>query len=136
MTGARDITDLRHVRANAEKRVPDEIANRTVCRDSDRFKPLFDDVRRELDAGIRETVRLEDESEEGDVATGIIYVLRSKSDDPDVAANRDLLHKIGVASCAGVQLGGTRTLDGRNPPRSQRENPVRDEVSSGGRHRD
>lgn len=36
------------------------------------------------------------EAEEGDVATGTVYVLRSKSDHPDVVANRDLLHKIGV----------------------------------------
>lgn len=35
-------------------------------------------------------------SEEGDIATGTVYVLRSKSDHPDVVANRDLLHKIGV----------------------------------------
>ncbi len=33
---------------------------------------------------------------EGDLASGTIYVLRSKSDNPVVAANRDLLHKIGV----------------------------------------
>ena len=36
------------------------------------------------------------ENEEGDQASGTIYVLRSKSDNPVVAANRDLLHKIGV----------------------------------------
>ena len=32
----------------------------------------------------------------GDEASGIIYVLRSKSDLPVVAQNRELLHKIGV----------------------------------------
>lgn len=36
------------------------------------------------------------ESVEGDQASGTIYVLRSKSDHPVVAANRDVLHKIGV----------------------------------------
>jgi hypothetical protein len=36
------------------------------------------------------------ESAEGDLASGTIYVLRSKSDHPIVAANRDILHKIGV----------------------------------------
>lgn len=36
------------------------------------------------------------EIEEGDEASGTIYVLRSKSDNPVVAANRDILHKIGV----------------------------------------
>lgn len=36
------------------------------------------------------------ETEEGDLASGTIYVLRSKSDNPVVAASRDVLHKIGV----------------------------------------
>jgi hypothetical protein len=36
------------------------------------------------------------EAEDGDLASGTIYVLRSKSDNPVVAANRDVLHKIGV----------------------------------------
>jgi hypothetical protein len=34
--------------------------------------------------------------EEDDLASGTIYVLRSKSDHPLVAANREVLHKIGV----------------------------------------
>jgi hypothetical protein len=33
---------------------------------------------------------------EDDQDSGTIYVLRSKSDHPIVAANRDLVHKIGV----------------------------------------
>lgn len=37
-----------------------------------------------------------DENTEGDLASGTIYVLRSKSDEPYVTANRDILHKIGV----------------------------------------
>lgn len=36
------------------------------------------------------------ESEADDLASGTIYVLRSKSDNPIVTANRDLVHKIGV----------------------------------------
>src|SRR5262249_13868646 len=36
------------------------------------------------------------ENEDGDLSSGTIYVLRSKSDHPVVAANRDVLHKIGV----------------------------------------
>lgn len=37
-----------------------------------------------------------DHSEEGDEASGIVYVLRSKADHPIVAAHREVLHKIGV----------------------------------------
>jgi len=36
------------------------------------------------------------EQEDGDLESGTIYVLRSKSDIPEIAANRELLHKIGV----------------------------------------
>lgn len=36
------------------------------------------------------------ESQAEDLESGTIYVLRSKSDHPDVAAHRDLIHKIGV----------------------------------------
>jgi len=37
-----------------------------------------------------------DEHDADDLASGTIYILRSKSDNPLVAANRDVLHKIGV----------------------------------------
>ena len=37
-----------------------------------------------------------DQPQEGDAASGTIYVLRSKSDHPMVAAHRELVHKIGV----------------------------------------
>jgi hypothetical protein len=170
---------LRHVRTTADKRAAEEIAQRTPCPDFERFKPLFEQVKRELKSGIRQAlpvhtldeVRLSeiqagtffvvggqvayvadvgdairtkyerkdsrlrviydnatendvlqrsfqralyrdaaarlisnpsagplfgDEPEETDLASGTIYVLRSKSDDPFVAANRDVLHKIGV----------------------------------------
>jgi hypothetical protein len=39
-----------------------------------------------------------DDLDEDDQASGTIYVLRSKSDHPIVAANRELVHKIGVTS--------------------------------------
>ena len=169
-----DITDLRHVRSAAEKRAAEEIANRQQCEDFDDFKPLFEQVQKELSAGLRQTRRFErkseiapgrfyilggqkayvatmeqptvnehgnidarlrvifdngtesnllmrslqkalqqdpagrrivepsagplfaDHNEEGDEASGIVYVLRSKSDHPAVAVHRDVLHKIGV----------------------------------------
>lgn len=39
-----------------------------------------------------------DETEEGDMASGTIYVLRSKSDHPLIKEHRDVIHKIGVTS--------------------------------------
>jgi Meiotically up-regulated gene 113 len=177
--GAGSITELRHVRKSADKRAAEEIANRTVCADFEKFEPIFERVNRELKSGIRHTLPVEtldgirmaeiqkdecfivhgqiayvaevgedfrtqydrrdsrlrvvygngtesnllmrsfqrslhrdaaarlitnpdtgplfaDEYAEDDLASGTIYVLRSKSDHPVVAANRELLHKIGV----------------------------------------
>lgn len=176
-----DITELRHVRSTAEKRAAEEIANRDRCEDFETFKPIFENVQRELKDGTRVTrpfvkdagllkadikqgdffvlggqtvyvaevgeafkapngetdARLRavysngtesnlllrslqralykdeagrriseptagplfsDDTNEDDQASGTIYVLRSKSDHPTVAAHRDVLHKIGVTS--------------------------------------
>ncbi len=51
------IKNLRHVRSQAEKKAAEEIANREVCKDFDDFRPLFEAVQKELDAGLRETIR-------------------------------------------------------------------------------
>jgi hypothetical protein len=46
---------------------------------------------------------------EDDQASGIIYVLRSKSDHPVVAANRNIIHKIGVTNSSVKQrIAGAR----------------------------
>lgn len=53
--GSSDITVLRHVRPSAEKRAAEEIADRKPCEDFEVFKPLFDQVRRDLSSGSRVT---------------------------------------------------------------------------------
>ena len=67
-----NITNLQHVRSAAEKRAAKEIANRQVCADFNVFRPLFAQVKAELDAGLRQTVRFERKSE---IAPGRFYVL-------------------------------------------------------------
>ena len=52
-----------------------------------------------------------DATVDGDEASGIIYVLRSKSDLPVVAQNRDLLHKIGVTGGSVDKRISTAKLD-------------------------
>lgn len=180
--GSSDIADLRHVRTAEEKRAAEEIANREKCEDFETFKPLFEQVQRDLESGIRKSREFELKAEirpgawfivggqkayvadmdeifvnaqgrtdarlrvvfdngtesnmlmrslqralhkdeagrrisdpeagplfvreeaspftgqldDDDSASGTIYVLRSKSDHPVVATNRDVLHKIGV----------------------------------------
>jgi hypothetical protein len=177
--GPGSITELRHVRKSADKRAAEEIANRSVCEDFETFKPLFEQVQRELKSGVRKTLPVHhmdeiklaeiqkgeyfilggqiayvaemgedfttqydrrdsrlrviydngtesnllirsfqralyrdqagrlitnpeagplfaDQAAADDLASGTIYVLRSKSEHPLVASNRDVLHKIGV----------------------------------------
>ena len=197
------ITELRHVRSTAERRAAEEVANRDRCEDFDKFKPLFEQVQKELDTDLRETRPFEmkaeieqgrffivggqkayvaekgettltdqgrtdarlrvifdngtesnmllrslqralnkdeagrriteptagplfsDQKIDGDEASGTIYVLRSKSEHPLVAENRDLVHKIGVTNMtvekrtnmsvekriAGAQLQPTFLMD-------------------------
>lgn len=189
---APSISDLKHVRSTSEKKAAEDVAGREKCEDFETFKPLFEQIQKELDSGIRETRKFElkaeiepgrffivggqkayvaemgeieltdhgrtdarlrvvfdngtqskmlmrslqralnadgdagrritepnagplfsDETAEGDEASGTIYVLRSRSDHPLVAANRELVHKIGVTSndvdkrIAGAQLQTT-----------------------------
>ena len=174
VAGASDITELRHVRTSADKRAAEEIADRQKCEDFEKFKPLFAQVQKEIDAGIRQTRPFELKAEirpgswfivggqkayvadmgeifsnaqgrtdarlrvifdngtesnllmrslqralhkdeagrritdpsagplfsgehaDDDLASGTVYVVRSKSDHPVVREHRDVLHKIGV----------------------------------------
>ncbi|MDB6455164.1 GIY-YIG nuclease family protein [Falsirhodobacter sp. 20TX0035] len=52
---ASHITELKHVRSNAERKEAEDIANRQRCEDFETFQPLFEKVQRELDSGQRET---------------------------------------------------------------------------------
>lgn len=47
------LTELRHVRSHVEIQAAEEIANRTRCKDFERFKPLFDEVAQDLRIGRR-----------------------------------------------------------------------------------
>lgn len=59
-----------------------------------------------------------DKAENGEAETGIIYVLRSKSDHPVVAEHREVMHKIGVTSgsvetrISGAEKSSTYLLAG------------------------
>ncbi len=52
-----DIRVLRHVRPHVQIKAAEEIASRTPCKDFDRFEPLFEQAERELQEGIRKTIR-------------------------------------------------------------------------------
>ncbi|WP_434479330.1 GIY-YIG nuclease family protein [Gemmatimonas sp.] len=196
MRPADDITVLRNVRTSAEKRTAEEIGTREPCVDFEQFQTLFDQVRREIKEGVRESlivhaldeIKLEEiqqgqffivggqlayiaavgeklrtqyersdsrlrvifdngtESDvlqrsfqrslyrdqsarmvtnlsvgplfsgalsENDRESGTIYVVRSKSELPLVAAHRDVLHKIGVTGQSKVEA---RFANAKNDP--------------------
>lgn len=75
------------------------------------FGPLFSD---QDDAKADQLI--EPELDDGDIASGTIYVLRSQSDHPFVAAHREVIHKIGVtggsveARIAGAEKDATYLL--------------------------
>jgi hypothetical protein len=56
-TDADDITILRHVASNAERKAAEEIADRTPCKDFKNFKPLFEQAERELKSDTRKALR-------------------------------------------------------------------------------
>lgn len=49
------LSELRHVRSNAEIQAAEEIAGREKCKDFDNFKPLFQKAKNELASGERQT---------------------------------------------------------------------------------
>ena len=53
------ITELKHVRSTAEKKAAAEVASRDKCEDFETFRPLFEQVQKELDSGLRETRKFE-----------------------------------------------------------------------------
>ena len=65
-------TELQHVRSSAEKRAAEEIANRQRCEDFEKFKPLFEQVQKELDAGIRSTRNFERKAE---IRPGSLFIV-------------------------------------------------------------
>ena len=176
---AQDITQLRNVRSNSDRKAAEERASAERCEDFATFKPLFDRIESDLASGARVTrpfgrdagidqgdffilrgqlayvaevgeltkapngqndARLrviysngtesnllrwslqralyKDESgrrvtqpdagplfgdepdEPNQLPTGILYVLRSRSTHPMIAAHRDLIHKIGITGGA------------------------------------
>jgi len=184
-----DVGYLKHVKPRAEVKAAEEIANRTLCKDFDSFKSIFDAVQQELETGARETRPFQDYAEirkgdffilsgqkvyvadvgdefvpehgrpdarlrviydngtesdllmrslqralnkdtagrriidispgplfsgvtdEGDLASGTIYVLRSKSDHPIITKSRDVIHKIGVTGGKVEQRISNAKLD-------------------------
>jgi hypothetical protein len=67
-----DITQLTHVRSRSEIKAAEEIAQRIPCEDFDEFKPIFANVQHELETGIRQTLKYQDNAE---INQGDLFIL-------------------------------------------------------------
>ena len=63
------LTTLKHVKPRA---VAEEIANRTACKEFERFKPLFAQVQKDLEKGVRKTRRFQTDAE---INSGDFFIL-------------------------------------------------------------
>lgn len=70
--GSADITELRHVRTSAEKRAAEEIATRSPCKDFHNFKPLFEEIQKDIELGTRKTIPF---GRDGSVEVGNFFIL-------------------------------------------------------------
>ncbi len=70
--GEDDVTHLTHVRSRSEIKAAEEIAQRTPCQDFEQFKPIFEQVQRQLAIGERQTVKYQDNAA---VKQGDLFIL-------------------------------------------------------------
>ena len=69
---AGDVTQLVHVRSRDEINAAEEIAKRNPCPDFERFKPIFEKVQSEFEAGQRQTLKYKENAE---VKQGDLFIL-------------------------------------------------------------
>lgn len=66
------IAELKHVRSTAEKKAAEDVANRERCEDFEAFKPLFEQVQKEIASGLRETRPFE---RKADIEKGRFFIV-------------------------------------------------------------
>ena len=70
-----DITNIMHVAPIAHRQAAEEIANREVCRDFDKFEPLFKQVTADIKTGVRE---MREGIKFDDINVGSIFLLNGQ----------------------------------------------------------
>lgn len=68
-----DLTKLQHVRSQADRKAAEEIARREPCADFEKYKPLFEQVKAELDSGMRQTMEFKQDA--ASVEAGDYFIL-------------------------------------------------------------
>lgn len=71
-TAENDVTQLTHVRSRQEIKAAEEIAQRTPCTDFKQFKPTLEQVQQDLETGIRQTIKYQDNAA---VNQGDLFIL-------------------------------------------------------------
>jgi hypothetical protein len=69
------LTVLKHVKSRAEIQSAEEIAARTPCKDFKTFKPLFDQVQKDIETGVRKTRPFEANQEGAEIKPGEFFIL-------------------------------------------------------------
>lgn len=67
-----DVTQLVHVRSRDEIKAAEEIAQRNPCSDFEKFRPIFEVVKHDLETGQRQTLKYRDNAE---VRKGELFIL-------------------------------------------------------------
>lgn len=75
--GGGDVSQLRHVRSAADKRVAEEVAGREPCQDFERFKPLFERVANDIASGARITRQIRKDAGflKSDIRAGEFFIV-------------------------------------------------------------
>jgi hypothetical protein len=71
-----DITQLKHVKPRAEVSRPEEVGQRTVCKDFDIFKPLFDAVQQDISSDRRKVIPY---AKDSSVEKGNLFILSGQA---------------------------------------------------------
>jgi hypothetical protein len=70
-----DVTKLVHVRSNAERQAADDVARRAPCADFEVFRPTFERVQRELEAGLLRTAKYERKNDGENLKPGDLFII-------------------------------------------------------------
>lgn len=78
--GASAITEVRYVRKSADKRAAEQIADHTVCKDFEEFKPMFEHVKKELKSGARHALPVQkmDEIKLAEIQKGQYFIVQGQ----------------------------------------------------------
>src|SRR5262245_12775018 len=71
-----DITSLVHVRSRAEIKAAEEVTRRAPCPNFPEYKAIFDQVRKDLASGARQTVKFG--GEYADIKQGDLFILEGR----------------------------------------------------------